>query len=130
MEIAEAHSPTAKFHKLLVQLAEVKYKYSLPFPLTNTARSWTGELNSIKNPEKLDLVVVAEGTLGGQISSNSLGGVQSIWFLMYALYGVPAVPPSRAPFTSANFSTLVFQLSTDFLSPNLCAMSFSLFKNT
>lgn len=47
----------------------------------------------MRSPEKLDLVLVAEGTLGGKISSSSLDAVQILWFLMHTLYGVPSVHP-------------------------------------
>ena len=45
----------------------------------------------IRNPEKLDLVLVAEGTTGGRISSSSLGVVQTIWLWLHAPCVIPAV---------------------------------------
>lgn len=78
----------------------------------------------------LDLVRGAEEALGGQNPSSSLDGVQTTWFLVHALYCVPAARLPESFFIFCQLLTLVCHFSAIFWSPNLLAMIPLLFKTT
>lgn len=74
-------------------------------------------------------MLVAEGTLGGQISSSSLDSGKPYGFWCVAFMGFLLLT-LQGSFDFCQFSPLVCQLSTAFLSPHLFAMILLLFKNT
>ena len=91
MEIAETHPPTANVHKLSVLLEEVKHCLPLFHSQIQPEVGHVTSSQPVRNPEKLDLMLVAEGTFGVQISSSSIGSVQTIRFLMHVPGAVSAV---------------------------------------
>ena len=91
MEIAKTHPSIANLCRWSVLLEGEKP--SLPL-FHSQIQPEVGHVTSsqpIRNPEKQDVVLVREGTIGGQISSSSLGVVQTIWLWLHAPCVIPAV---------------------------------------
>lgn len=91
MEIAETHPPRANDHKPSILLEEVKQGLPLFHSQIQPEVGHVTLTQPIRNPEKLDVMLVAEGTFGVQISSSSVGSVQTIRFLMHVPGVVSAV---------------------------------------
>lgn len=91
MEIAETHPPTANDHKLSILLEEVKQALPLFHSQIQPEVEHVTLSQPIRNPEKLDVMLMAEGTFGVQISSSSVGSVQTTRFLMHVPGAVSAV---------------------------------------